>query len=176
MCGGYEDAGRSSVLPRQRRQAGPSSLSWLPANRSEPFRNRIQGSAGDAAWGSIVARRRHSACIWDLRKRISVGTNHFDDTIAREWESWSPILKHDFIATVGMDAFSLDAHAYLDAFPLALKCADWRDALAAELSQRDRSSWTYPMIEGIWELALERFERSPVHRGSQSAALSINAS
>lgn len=107
---------------------------------------------------SLVAGIPHG--IWDLRRRISVGLNHFDDMIAGDWNRWALTLKRDFIAMVEVDALSLDAHPYLDAFPRALKCSDWRDALASELSQRDRFSWAYPMIEGIWELALERFKRS----------------
>jgi hypothetical protein len=100
--------------------------------------------------------------VWKLRERISVGKKYFDKAVSEDWARWSPALKRDFIAILDARppvwADWIIPEVYLKAFPLAVKSADWREALAAELSRRGPKTYTDTLMQIIWESALERFE------------------
>lgn len=101
--------------------------------------------------------------VWKLRERISVGKKYFDKAVSEDWARWSPALKRDFIAILDarppLWADWIIPEIYLQAFPLAVKSADWREALEAELSSRGPETYTDTLMQIIWEAALERFER-----------------
>lgn len=92
--------------------------------------------------------------ILRLREKLAYGEEAIDRFVSEAWDQWAAVLKADFFRMLGQEHSETGPTDFLNAFPQALICRDWRDALAEELGARKNRSLSSTRARPQWRRPL----------------------